>query len=336
MATYKQLILVRRDDLIELFKTGKIYPIASITFNCRLEELPEDVKAVEQVLNKLPIDAYSINYFLLFAETEKKDISKSGIIIDDLYCIIPLDEESKRIGLNLTPEVKLQEPIFRHNYALHQQYNAEINAERGVANIEKIFGYNDLWKSVKKFNKKNNLKHLVSVILDEAGENTPESIWEFLLAYTRTQTYPQDIRGFFLDTMSVVAAIKNNSYDNRDQKTTHTGNEILKTENPKYHQLVELLLFSPKLSEIAEKRYKGFLSIAPLYFILLNYFSNVSDDGSMIKDKPTLDFINSVKKNYNEEILKPALLLLGITLGQSSTYKILYYVKKEDYPFLLK
>lgn len=334
MATYKQLILVRRDDLIDLFKTGKIYPIASITFNCRLEELPENVKAVDQVLNKLPIDAYSINYFLLFAETEKKDISKSGLNIEDLYCIIPLDEEAKRIGLNLSPEVKLQEPIFKHNYALHQQHNAEINAKRGVANIEKIFGYNDLWKSIKKFNKNTDLKHLVSIILDETGEKTPDSVWEYLLAYTRTQTYPTDIRGFFLDTMSVVAAIKNNSFDNRDQKTTHTGNEILKTENPKYHQLVELLLFSPKLSEIAEKKYKGFLSIAPFYFILLNYFSNFSDDGSMIKGRPALEFINSVKKNYNEEILKPALLLLGITLGQSSTYKILYSIRKEDFSFL--
>lgn len=336
MATYKQLILIRRDDFIDLFKSGKIFPTYAISFNCRLEELPDDTQTVEQLLNKLPIDAYSINYFLLFAETKKKDIVKSGLLIEDIICIIPLDEEAKRIGLTLSPEVKLHEPIFKHNYELHQHINAQINAERGVANIEKIFGFNDLWKSIKKFSKSKDLKHLISVILDETEETNPESIWEFLLAYTRTQTYPNDIRGYFLDTMSVVSAVKNNSFDNRDQKNTSTGNEILTTENPKYHSLVNILLFSPKLVEIAEKKYKGFLSIAPLYFILLDYFSNASDDGTMIKDRPVLEFIKSLKNNYNSEILKPALLLLGITLGQSSTYKILYSVKKEDYPFLLK
>ena len=333
MTDYKQLILVRRDDIIDLFKTGKIYPLAAVTFDCRLEELPSKPKTVNQVLDKLPLNEYSINFFLLFAKTEKKDIVKNGLLIEDLLSIIPLDEEAKRIGLNLTPEVNLYSPIFSDNFYQWQIRSAVENSIRGVSNIERIFGYEDLWKSIKKFSIKN-LPDLVNVILDESGTYNPASIWEFLLSYSRTQTYPKDIRGYFLDTMSVVSAFKNKGFDNKDQKNTTTGKEILELDNPKYHSLVNLMLFSPKLSQIAEKAYKGFLSIAPLYFILLDYFSDTSEDGSMVKDLSVKEFISSVKKHYEESALKPALLLLGITLGQASTYKILYSVKKEDYTFL--
>lgn len=337
MATkYNHLALVRRDEVVELFKNGVIYPASSIQFTGSITSLPQKTKEVEKVFPKTPTIEYSINYFLLYVEAEKKTpLLTQGLNILDLAAIIPLDEESAQMGLSLTPPVRLLAPIFTPNYMDYKERMAIDNAKKGIINIGQIFGFDDLMKSVKKFTEKKSLPLLVSLILDESGKRQPETIWEYLISYTRNQTYPNDTRGAFLDTLSVVNNFNKGHIDFKDQKQTTTGKAIIEHEHPTYRDLTECIGASANFLKVANKAYPNFWKIAPLYFILLDILSNVSEDGTIVMGKPIQEFVASVVKNYDDAYLKPALLMVGITLGQSSTYKILYAIKRGDLPFLL-
>lgn len=333
MATkYNHLVLVRRDEVIELFKNGIIYPSSFIQFNGELSSLVTKTKIVLEVFKKTPAIEYSINYFLLYCVSENKLLSK-GLNVTDLASIIPLDEDSYRMGLSLIPEVKLEHPIFSVIYREYLKSAAVQNAAKGVENISCIFGTSDLWKSIKKFPKKN-LSELVALIMDEEGTRHPSSIWEYLLTYSRNQIYPNDIRGAFLDTMAVVQNFTKGRIDMKDQKSTTSGKIILECEKPTYAKLVDYLSTSTNFVKAADSGYKDFWRIAPLYFILLDLLSNASEDGTQIGGKPMQAFAESVVKNYDSKFLNPALLMVGITLGQTSTYKLLYATIKRELPFL--
>lgn len=332
---YNHLALVRRDDVVDLFKNGFIYPAASIQFTGTLESLPKKTKEVDKVFAKASAIEYSINYFLLYTETEKKAaLLSQGLFIQDLVAIIPLDKESAQMGLSLSPSVQLASPMFSANFLDYQERMALDNAKKGIKNIGQIFGFENLIKSVKKFTEKKSLPALVALILDESGKRQPQTIWEYLVSYTRNQTYPNDSRGAFLDTMSVVNNYNKGRVDFKDQKQTTTGRVILEQTNRTYNVLVECLGASANFVAIANKAYPDFWKIAPLYFILLNILTSVSEDGSIVMGKPIQEFVSSVVKNYDEVYLKPALLMLGITLGQACTYKMLYAIKKSELPFL--
>lgn len=332
---YNHLALVRRDEVVELFKNGVLYPASSIQFNGDIESLPTKTKDMEKVFDKIPSIEYSINYFLLYAETDKKQaLFSQGLNIKDLCAIFPLDEESARMGLSLMPPIRLEAPIFAGNYATYQERNALENAKKGIANIGEIFGFDDLMKSIKKFTEKKSLPILVALILDESGKYQPLTIWEYLLSYTRSQTYPNDIRGAFLDTMSVVHNYNKGHIDFKDQKQTTTGRAIVEHEHPTYKELKECMNASTNFIKVANKAYPDFWKIAPLYFILLNILSKASEDGAIVNGKPIKEFVSSVVNNYDEGCLKPALLMLGITLGQSCTYKMVYAIRKDELPFL--
>lgn len=336
MATkYNHLALVRRDEVVELFKNGIIYPASSIQFTCSLKALSGKTKEVKKVFSRTPTIEYSINYFLLYVEAEKKtSLLSQGLRILDLVAIIPLDEESAQMGLSFTPPVRLAPPMFAPNYMDYQERMAIDNAKKGIINIGQIFGFDDLMKSVKKFTEKKSLPALVSLVLDETGKRQPQTIWEYLISYTRNQTYPNDTRGAFLDTMSVVNNFNKRHIDFKDQKQTTTGRAIVEHEHPTYKELIECMSNSVNFIKVANKAYPDFWKIAPLYFILLDILSNVSEDGTIVKGKPIQEFVASVVRNYDETYLKPALLMLGITLGQTSTYKMLYAIKNDELPFL--
>lgn len=332
---FKHLALVRREEVIELFKTGLIYPASSLKFNGSIESLPTQSKKIQTVFSKTPEIEYSINYFLLYAETKTSpSLFAQGLFIQDLVSIFPLDEDSARIGLPLSPPVHLCPPIFAQIFKDYQIAAAISNARKGIHNIGVIFGFDDLSKSIKKFNVRKALKSIVNLILSDSAEFHPKTIWEFLISYTRMQNYPTDIRGAFLDTMSVLHNFKNCRVAMKDQKHTSTGKAILEHPQPSYRTLLRCVGASENFVKAADAAYQDFWMIAPLYFTLLNIFSKVSEDGSMVMGKPIAEFVSSVVNNYDQELLKPALLMLGITLGQSSTYKMLYAIKKAEMPFL--
>ena len=115
-----------------------------------------------------------------------------------------------------------------------------------INKIGQIFGFNDLLKSVKKFNEKKNLPTLVALILDETGNRQPQTIWEFLISYTRNQNYPNDIRGAFLDTMSVI-----NNYNKRTRVLT-TLSSIFSQRTAQYSVITALVFLT--VTVICKKR----------------------------------------------------------------------------------
>lgn len=331
---YNHILLVRREDLIDFFRHSIIFPAASVQFSGDIGTFTKDIKKVLGVFQKTPMIDYSINYFILHVSTETKTLTK-GVNIWDLVSIIPLDEDSARMGLSLSPEVKLSAPIFEEAFHEYQLSAAVANAEKGIENVAAIFEISDIWKSIKKVSKKS-IKGYVTLISDESRAHKPKTIWDFLLTYSRIHTYPNDTRGAFLDTMSVVRNFTMGSTDMKDQKATTTGRLILAQEKPMYKTLVECLAASSSFVNAADKGYKDFWQIAPLYFILLNLLSNVSEDGEYVNGTPIKQFVESVKTHYSEAMLKPALFMVGLTLGQASTYKMLYAVKKSNLPFLVQ
>ena len=332
---YNHIALVRRDDLITLFKNGVIYPSSSLEFKCNLHELVSDSKAEKKLFDKVTLIEYSINYFILYAKTEKSSsLFSQGLRNTDLISIFPLDENSARMGLNFEPPVKLEKPIFSIWYRHYEKNAAVENAISGINNVAKIFEIDDLEKSIKKFNLKKDLPNIIKLMIDDENIVKPKTIWEYLISYSRSHSYPNDVRGAFLDSMTVIHNFSKGQVINKDQKLTSTGKEIMAADGLKFDDIANIIAFSPMLSQAASKAYKGFLEIASLYFMLVNCFSDTSESGDYIKGKPLRDFINSIKIHYHSTVLKPALLLLGITLGQSSTYKILYSLKKDQFPFL--
>lgn len=333
VTTYKHLALVRRDEVIELFKNGRIYPTSSEQFDGGIEALPK-TKTVTNIFNKIPSIAYSIDYFMLYAHTQqKKPLHSQGLKIEDLIAVYPLDEESARLGLSLMPPIKLEAPIFAADYAEYQKRVALNNAKMGISNIESIFKVDNLMKSIKKF-KAESLSSLVSLVMDETGNRNPQTIWEYLLCYNRNAIYPNDARGAFLDMMSVLCNFKEKRVSSKDQKQTTTGKAIEEHESHKYQALKECI--SAKIIEEANNAYPEFWQIAPLYFILFDHLSTcLSEDGTLVNGTPIQDFVKRVTLNYEAAHLNPALLMLGITFGQANTYKMLYAVKKRDLPFLL-
>lgn len=333
MAQYNHIALVRRDEVIELFKNGSLFPQSTIQFAGSLTALAKKPKDVLKIFAKTPVIEYSINNFILYFQTENKSLSK-GMKYSDLISIIPLDEDAERMGLSLSPQVKLERPIFQQAFLMYLQESATNNAIKGVENIGVIFGYDDLQTSIKKMTKKT-IGTWVNLILDEEGKTCPRTIWEFLLTYVRSQTYPNGTAGAFLDTMSVVHNFTKGRDEMKDQKCTTTGRLILEVSKPTYSQLTECLAQSSNFIKAADKGYKGFWKIAPMYFILLDKLSTASEDGTYIGNTPVNEFVASVRTHYDEDILKPALFLVGITLGQSSTYKLLYNSCHDNLPFLL-
>lgn len=330
---YNHLALVRREEIFELFKNGIIYPASSIPFSDSIDTLSTKTDVVIKLFDKTPKIEYSINYFILYARTEKKpELSKQGLNIRDLISIIPLDRESAQMGLTMSPSVVISEPIFENVFSEYQKRCEIENARQGIKSIEIIFGLTDLHKSIKKFNEKKDLPKIVSLIIDKSNSSQPNTIWEYLTSYTRQHTYPSDTRGAFLDTMSVVCIFANGY--SKDQKLTSTGKKILENPNPTYNELVECLRSSAKFVKEANNAYKDFWKIAPLYFILLNFLSTVSEDGETLNGRPLSEFVQKVVANYDNSLLKPALLMVGITLGYSGTYKMLYAMLKNELHFL--
>ena len=332
MNKYNQLTLLRRCEVIEVFKTGIIYPVHSIPFACSLESLAQNDKEFKKLFSKIRLIEYSSDYFIIYAQTEKKaSVCSQGLRIEDINLLIPLDRQAAHIGLSLNPSIKFYHPIFEKHYLNFQLERATENAQKGIDDISKLFGFEKLQKTIKGFSEKS-LKRAIALLLDENGTESPESIWEYLLCYTRNYSYPNDIRGAFLDTMSVLSSKKRNK---RDQTTTTTGRNILAYPTPSYHNLLICLEGSDKFIREANEAYKDFWKIAPLYFMLLDFFSNISSDGSSVKGQSLSAFISNVLRCYDHLHLKPALLMLSITLGHSTLYKCIYSQFKDEYNFLL-
>ncbi len=323
---YTTLCLFRKDDVIDFFKNGKAFlhcPVLSETMT--VEEIAEDAKNCDKLFDKAnPID-YSIYYFILQFVSDKKKDKSAMVEIEELRGIFPLDNESYRIGLHLSPEIRLEKPIFQQAFYNFQKSKLLESSRSGVENIARIFDIEI--KLPKKFNKKDQ-EALVDAFYSGTPINGEHSIWYYLLGYSRRLPYPKDNRGLFIDILHIFYNFTTKAEINKDLSQSNAGQAIMGSNYTSYKELLGILSNQINFIKQSQKKAdKYYWRIAPLYLCLRLY---VERNNGLI----TKEMVESIKKNYEKEDLKYALALLGFTLGQDNTYKSVYI--NSNLPFLQK
>ncbi len=316
------LLLLRKDDIIDIFKYGRWKTqCPSIKFSGTIEEVSSNKKLMDKLFKQSNPFDYSLDYFILHVISP----TASSFEVDDIVDIYALDSDSFKIGLSLSPEIRLSEPIFKEYYLDFQIANEIIDAQKGVDNIFAIF---DL-PHPKTFIKK---KELETVIKDSFLGLSPQgnnSIWYYLLRYERHQSYPKDNRGFALDAIHALLNYERKSYV--DISLTRSGvGKLIFEQSPdiKYSEILTIIESQSKFLKHCEKVQKGFYKIAPLYLTLKYIFADgIRDEKPYFGSKLDV-FIERLKEKYDNEVLRKALYLLGIVLGRENTYQYVYKKNK--------
>lgn len=321
------LILLRKDDIIDFFRYGKWKVFSpSIKFDEPVEQLPHNKKLMDKLFKQANPFGYSIEYFLVHLRCPKI----SQIEIDDIIDIFPLDKDSKRIGLSLSPEIRLGEPIFEDSYTNFQIANEIEDAKKGIDNIFAIFGL----LPPKKFINKSDLEKIVRDSYINAPIDGKNCIWYYLLRYDRHQSYPKDNRGFALD--AIHAFLNYEKCKDMDVSIIYSkiGGIIMNQETTiNYMNIISLIEKQKEFLKRCEKAYKGYYRIAPLFLTLKNaLLAGVRNENKYFgMDLPT--FVRVMKDKYDNEDLAKALYLIGIVLGRENTYQ---YIYKKNKPEILK
>ena len=322
------LLLLRKDDVIDLFRYGrwKVYS-PSIKFNGMVKDLANDKKALEKLFKLANPFDYSIDYFLVHVQCPKV----TTIEVDDIVEVFPLDKDSSRVGLSLSPEIKLGEAIFEDSYIDFQISNEIMDARKGVDNIFSIFDM----EQPKAFMKKTDFEKIIRDFYIDAAIAGKNSIWYYLLRYERHQSYPKDNRGFALDAFHAFLNYEKITDMDVSVVNSKIGNLIM-AQDPSisYKSIMSLIEIQKDFLKRCEKAAKGFYRVGPLFLTLKKAFANGIHDDGFYFQMNLHTFIKAVKDNYNNEDLSKALYLIGIVLGRENTYQYIY--QKNRLPILKK
>jgi len=334
------ILLIRKNDLIDYIKYGHYFPLcSSIEFDGDIDSLSKDINKAWKLLEKANDFEYSIEYYLIHVSISTKLSPSKRILISDLKGIYSLNSDAYRIGLSLKPSVRLNQPIWDDNLFDTFLLNIEkADSDRGLENIERIFDVS-FAKMPKGFMKRGKKDREHYGIIADSYYNVKlsehDSIWSYLCRYERHQNYPNDNRGFFLDTIHVVYNYQKKMALDVSMVDVSIGKHVL--EMPKeitYKDLVAVIEQHSNFIEFTDKLFKGFYRVAPLYMILKSVFKDGFDPDKKYFGMPLDKFIETLKtpKYYNQDDLRIALYLVGFQLGWNNTYQYLY--KKEHLSFL--
>ena len=316
------LLLLRKDDVIDLFRYGrwKVYS-PSIKFNGSAKDLANDKKALGKLFKQANRFDYSIDYFLIHVQCPKV----SSIEIDDIVEVFPLDRDSSRVGLSLSPEIKLGEAIFEYSYIDFQISNEIIDARKGIDNIFSIF---DLERP-KTFMKKADFEKIICDFYLDAPIAGKNSIWYYLLRYERHQSYPKDNRGFALDAIHAFLNYEKKADIDLSIVNSKIGGLIMSKEpSINYKDIISLIETQKGFVRRCEKAHKGYYRIGPLFLTLKKAFSEGIHGENLYYGMNLNTFINAMKNSYNNDDLSKALYLMGIILGRENTYQYMYQKKQ--------
>ena len=320
------LLLLRKDDVIDVFKYGRWnVNCPSVKFDGAIENLADNSILLEKLFKKSNPFGYSIDYYLVHVISPKA----SYFEIDDILDIIALDKDSFRIGLSLSPEIRLKEPIFEKYYVDFQIANEIIDSKKGIDNIFSIFNL----KTPKALIKKTEFETTIRDTLLENTIDGDKGLWYYLLRYGRHQPYPKDNRGYFLDAIHAFLNFEKKKEMDVSVTKSRIG-KIIFEQNPNSHysDLLFQIEFQNEFFRRTEKVQKGYCRIAPLFLMLKETFSEGIHEDKIYFNKSLPSFIKVMKDNYDNDTLTKALYLLGIVLGRENTYQYIY--KKNKLPIL--
>lgn len=316
------LLLLRKDDMIDLYRYGRwnVYS-PSIKFNGSVSDLAKDKKLLEKLFKQANPFGYSIEYFLVHVQCPKV----ASIEVDDVLGVYPLDRDSSRIGLSLSPEIKLGEAMFEDSYVDFQISNEILDARKGIDNIFSIFDM----EQPKPFVKKTDFEKIIHDFYLDAPIEGKESLWYYLLRYDRHQSYPKDNRGFALDAVHAFF-----NYEKKMDMDVSVANSkigrLIIAQDPSisYKSIMSLIETQKDFIKRCEKVYKGYYRIGPLFLTLKKAFYDGIHEESLYFGMDIDTFIKVMKDNYNSEDLSKTLYLLGIVLGRENTYQYIYQKNK--------
>ena len=324
------ILLIHKADFIDFFKNGKFNATAcpNIKFDGNIDALRSNAKHAEALFKKSnPID-YSIDHLLMH-------ISKTGNLnmlqIKDIAAIYALDEAALSIGIDLNPAVILNPPIWQDAFEMFQIQTSINKALEGVKLLGELFDIENL--SFAKM-KKQDLFDTFESVYHETEPNGALSAWTYLLRYERHENYPKDNRGYFIDALHVFGNISRKlTYHDSMIEKSRKGKEIYELPNTSFNNIASWLkkdkVFTEKVKN--ETGSSDFMPIAALFLTLKNYFRDGIDDDRLYNGYTLDEFICKLNL-YDAKYLKPALYLLGLTLGWDNIYKLMY--KRWDLPIL--
>ena len=315
------LLLLRKDDFIDFYCYGRWKAQCPfIKFDGSIESLVHDKKAMDNLFKQANPFAYSMDYYLLHAICPKV----SSIEIDDIIDVFALDKESYKIGLTLSPEITLREPIFEEHFVNFQIENEIADSKIGIDYIFSIFDINP-----PKFNiKKGDLEKIVHDSFLELPIEGSECIWYYLLRYERHQGYPRDNRGYALDALHALFNFQKRKEMDVSVTQSRIGKIIAEMKpGMNYKDTIAIISQQKDFIKQCEKLQKGYYRVAPLFLTLKDIFSEGFHEDKKYSGYDLPSFINALKKYDNEDLAK-ALYLLGIVLGRENTYQFMYRRKK--------
>lgn len=325
------ILLIHKADFIDFFKNGRFNAAncPNVKFDGDIKALESNRKLAEKLFKKSNFIDYSIDYLLLHICMNG---SKLGILqIKDAVSIYALDDSAFSIGLDMNPAVILNPPIWQDAF---EQFQIQTNISKsleGVKLIAELWGLDKL--SFQKI-KKSDLYDIFASVYYETEPHGDLSPWTYLLRYERHENYPKDNRGYFIDALHVFGNVsrKLTFHDSLIEKS-RKGKELYSHIGFSFNDLASLIkkdkTFIQKVKAVTGCA--DFIPIAALFLTLKDYFKDGVDEERMYEGKTLENFINAVK-NFDAKYLKPALYLLGLTLGWDNIYKLMY--KRWDLPIL--
>lgn len=325
------ILLLRKDDIVDLFKYGKWFPYCPyITFDGEIDKLSQDEKACEALFkNANPFD-YSIEYYMLHVASASR---KAVFAIEEVKGIYALDEQSKTIGIELAPEVKINPPIWPKAFLNFQISTGIDNCLLGITNVAELFGV-PLMRKKKGFVDSDVIKEVVEETIKGIRPSGQilgnRSIWVYLLRYERHQNYPNDMRGFFIDAVHVYNNyVKGEELDAPMHEKSTAGKQLVAMPfNTKYTELLSSISLGNEYVTKSDKIYKNYYAIAPLFLMLKDTFKNGIQLDEQYAGFSFDQYVEQIKKSAYEKVIKECLYLLGVSLGWQGTYQSCYLKNK--------
>lgn len=325
------ILLLRKDDIVDLFKYGKWIPYCPyITFDGDIDKLSQDEKACKSLFKSANPFDYSTEYYLLHVVSDTSKLSK--FTINDVEGVYALDQQSQMIGIELSPAITINPPIWNNAFHDFQVITAIDNCTRGIKNVEELFEIQLNFKK-KGFADDKVIKEVVDETINNArpvGKPLDNSsIWVYLLRYERHHNYPNDMRGFFIDAVHVYNNfVKGEEIDAPMHEKSTTGKYIVSLPpNTKYMELLASISLTSDYKAKSDKIFKDYYAIAPLFLKLKDTFKNGINLNEQYSGFDFDQYAEQLKKPGYDKVIKYCLYLLGISLGWQGTYQSCYVNK---------
>lgn len=319
--------LIRRSDFIDLFKYGQFHLNFAAVVDAGNSDKSSNEK--ESILTSLFKDANSFEssfaYLIIKFASDNFNADSPIVNIEEVTNVYPLDYEAKReFEGRFDTHIRIDGPIWSDSYAKEQRLRTKRDCEKGAINVWKLFNPQTQISECKDIITDDILNEVVSELYENRRPSGDLSIWVYLLRYERHAYYPQEVVGYFMDTVNIVCNyLSHNEVD--EVAVSRTAIWSFLDRLPREYKMKEILNaleksdetvpFISKVSQI-EGRVE-FIKVAVAFLMLKTRYS----DGLRYE----AEYIKNLAESKNTgKYYGLIAYLLGLVLGRDKTYECLY------------